>query len=393
VISVQVDPFSDVGPTLEGGVVSIGNFDGVHRGHCRLLARLRQRSRETNARAIAVSFEPHPLRLIRPQAAPEALVWPERKEELLLAAGADQAILLATSTSFLNLSANAFFHDVVLGRLHARGMVEGRNFCYGQGRSGTIEILAEQCHAADIGLDVIDIIHGDDAREISSSQVRRELALGRVEQATEILGRPHRLKGLVVQGDQRGRTIGFPTANLAHVPVIIPGEGVYACRAWVKGRSYPAAVNIGGNPTFGIDQRKVEAHLIEFVGDLYNQSIELDLLRFVREVRPFPSLDELKNQLHEDVEFARQVEKSYRHPFGCDLGQTIREWLDMELTPLVEPIGGKLGNIRLEGDELSAAITFAGPTIPSVAISGLPSWEDRLRRTFPEVQSIHWEAI
>jgi riboflavin kinase/FMN adenylyltransferase len=393
VIFVQVDPFSDIGPVFPGGVISIGNFDGVHRGHCRLLARLRDRAREKQVDAIAVSFEPHPLRWIRPESAPASLVWPERKEELLRQCGADVTILLSTTRDFLNLSAEAFFHDVVLDRLRALGMVEGRNFCYGRSRGGTVELLAEQCKSASINLDVVDIIEGNDRQEISSSQVRRELVLGRVEQATKILGRPHRMKGRVVVGDQRGRSIGFPTANLVDIPVMLPREGVYACRAWLRGRSWPAAVNIGGNPTFDIAQQKVEAHLLDFEGDLYGQQIELDLLALVRDVQKFASLEDLKNQLANDIATTRRIERAYQHPFGCDLGQTIREWIELELADTIAPLQGRLGRVRLEGSVLRAELGLAGPSLPSWTVTGQAPWEERLRRAFPEVKWIEWEKL
>jgi riboflavin kinase/FMN adenylyltransferase len=388
---LPVDPFADLEPSLEGGVISIGNFDGVHRGHCRLLARLRQRARERGVPGIAVSFEPHPLRLIRPESAPPSLLWPGRKEELLRASGADQSILLATSPEFLRLSADAFFQQIVRERLHARGMVEGRNFCYGQARSGTIDVLSNQCQTARIGLDVIDIITSHDEREISSSQIRRELAAGRVEEATQILGRPHRIRGRVVAGDRRGRSIGFPTANLDDIPVMLPGNGVYAGRGWVQGKPYPVAINIGPNPTFGIDARKVEAHLLDFEGDLYEQTIEIDLLAHLREVRPFSSLDQLKDQLARDVARAREAESAYVHPFGSDLGQTIAQWIDLEWGPAIEPMGGSVPSVQLIGGELRIGVQLAGPMTPSLLITGRADFENRIRRSFPEVQTIVWD--
>jgi riboflavin kinase/FMN adenylyltransferase len=318
------------------------------------------------------------------------LVWPERKIALLKASGADHALLLKTTSEFLSLSAESFFHDVVEQRLHAKGMVEGRNFCYGRARSGTIDVLSQQCQSARIGLDVIDIIESVDQREISSSQVRRELSAGRVEEAMLILGRPHRIRGIVVVGDQRGRSIGFPTANLQQIPVMLPGEGVYACRAWVNENPYPAAVNIGPNPTFGVQAQKVEAHLLNFAGDLYGQSIELDLIAKLRDVHSFASLDDLKNQLAIDIEKTRRLDAEYTHPFGCDLGQTISEWIDLELSPTIKPLGGSIGRVRLAGSELEISLQWKGPSSPHLQTTGEVSFVDRLQQVFPEVDRTCW---
>jgi riboflavin kinase/FMN adenylyltransferase len=387
---VQVDPFADVEPSLAGGVISIGNFDGIHRGHCRLLARLRQRAHEHQTHSIAVSFEPHPLKLVRPDSTPPSLVWPERKVDLLKASGADHALLLQTTSEFLSLSAESFFQDVVRRRMGAKGMVEGRNFCYGKARSGTIDVLSQQCQTARIGLDVIDIIESADCREISSSQIRRELSAGRVEEAMRILGRPHRFRGIVVAGDKRGRSIGFPTANLAQIPVMLPSNGVYACRAWVGEKHYPAAVNIGPNPTFGIHAQKVEAHLLDFADDLYEQAIEIDLIAKLRDVHPFASLDDLKNQLAIDIEKTRRIEAKYRHPFGCDLGQTISQWIDLELMPTIRPLGGSIEGVQLTRSELAISLRWAGPTSPHLLTTGEVSFVNRLRQVFPEVDRVCW---
>jgi riboflavin kinase/FMN adenylyltransferase len=387
---VQVDPFADIEPSLAGGVISIGNFDGIHRGHCRLLARMRQRAYEHQTHSIAVSFEPHPLKLVRPDSAPPSLVWPERKVTLLKDSGADHALLLRTTNEFLSLSAPSFFHDVVERRLRAKGMVEGRNFCYGRSRSGNIDILTQQCQAARIGLDVIDIIESNDCREISSSQVRRELSAGRVEEAMLILGRPHRIRGLVIAGDQRGRSIGFPTANLDQIPVMLPSDGVYACRAWINENHFAAAVNIGPNPTFGVHSQKVEAHLLDFAGDLYGQKIELDLIAKLRDVHSFASLEELKNQLALDLQKTRRLVGEYRHPFGCDLGQTISEWIDMELGPTIRPMDGSIERVWLAGNELEVMLRWAGPTSPYLLTTGEVSFIDRLRKVFPEVDRVRW---
>ena len=388
-----VDPFADVPAELQGGVVAIGNFEGVHRGHCRLLARLRERARQLGGPAVAISFDPHPIRLLRPDAVLSSLVWTGRKEEILRASGADGVAILHTTQRFLDLSPDAFFQEIVRRRFKARGMVEGRNFFYGKNRGGNVQILAEECRLAEMTFDVVDIVTGEGESEISSSRIRRELREGRMEKASELLGRPHRIAGTVVVGDRRGSKIGFPTANLAEIPVILPKEGVYAGRTVIDGRVYPAACNIGPNPTFSVTQQKFEAHLVGYSGDLYGRVIEIDLLSHLRDVRPFSGIEELIAQLARDVEATRVISEKWHHPFGCDLGQTITEWLRAEVQPNLDPLLSVIDRAVLDAEgTLTVHASVSRQSPPHVIFDLLFRLEDRLKAVFPEVQKLRWNG-
>lgn len=389
-----VDPFDKIPTVLRGGVVAIGNFEGVHRGHCRLLARLRERARQLGGPAVAVSFDPHPLRLLRPDSIFSSLVWTERKEEILLASGADQVAILRTSKPFLDLSADTFFHQIIRDGFHARGMVEGRNFFYGKGRAGNVQILGEECRQANMTFDVVDIVTGEGESEISSSRIRREIQAGHLHKAAELLGRPHRVKGRVITGDRRGNTIGFPTANLADVPVLLPREGVYAGRSVIDGKAYPAACNIGPNPTFGVTQQKFEAHLVGFEGDLYGREIAIDLVAHLRDVRPFSGIEALVEQLRQDVAKTVQVANEWHHPYGCDLGQTITEWLRFELKTEIHSNVIEIHSAQLDDKgALQVQVSPSREMLPSIKFELLFRIEERLRAIFPEVRELRWHHV
>jgi riboflavin kinase / FMN adenylyltransferase len=291
-----------------GAFVTVGNFDGVHRGHQALLSRLRARADAAGVPALAITFDPHPAMLLRPNEAPVPLVWPEREVELLREAGATEVGVFRTGPWLLELSAREFFDRVIRGQIDARGMVEGPNFAFGHDRRGNVQILRDWCADAGIAFEVVEGTRID-GELVSSSRIRRALVAGAVEEATRLMGRPHRIRGVVGRGAGRGAGLGFPTANLVAIDTLLPADGVYAARAFVEGRgpSYPAACNIGPNPTFGEQARKVEAHLIGFSGDLYDRRIELDFLKRLRATRRFPGLDDLLRQLRADIEEARRT--------------------------------------------------------------------------------------
>jgi riboflavin kinase/FMN adenylyltransferase len=298
-----------IGASCRGGALTIGNFDGVHRGHQHLLAHLRAQAEALPGPAVVLTFDPHPLQLLRPAQFQPLLTTPGDRADLLCAAGADHVILLHTTPELLGLSARAFFERVILGQVGARAVVPGFNFAFGRGREGNVETLAALCREAGLGFAVAPplLVEG---RPVSSSRVREELVRGDVCQARMLLGRPYRLRGTVEIGQRRGQALGFPTANLGRPQTLVPGDAVYAVRAEVGGQTWPGAANIGPNPTFGEQARKVEVHLIGFHGDLYGQEIAVDFLEWLRDVRQFRSAEELIGQLRQDVEQARRLAES-----------------------------------------------------------------------------------
>jgi riboflavin kinase/FMN adenylyltransferase len=289
-----------------GGAVSIGNFDGVHRGHIEIVRRLLERAADVGGPAIVFTFDPHPVRLLRPEQSPPPLTWTERKAELLASHGVDWIVAYPTDEALLQLSADEFFERIVRGALDARALVEGPNFFFGHNREGTIERLRAMAAAARITLDVVPPVEIDGAL-VSSSRVRELVREGNVEKAKRLLAAPYRIRGMVTHGAGRGAKIGFPTANLGAIDTLLPAQGVYAGRGWVDKMSYPAAINLGPSPTFGDASVRVEAHLIGQNEPLYGQPLEIDFLARLRDIRPFESPQALVEQLRRDVREAERL--------------------------------------------------------------------------------------
>lgn len=295
---------------IRRGAVSIGNFDGVHRGHARIVERLLASAKEVNGPAVVFTFDPHPVRLLRPDLAPPPLTWTDRKAELLAELGVDAMIAYPTDEELLQLTPEEFFQRIVREQLNARAMVEGPNFFFGRDRAGDINVLRQLCDDADTSLEIVEPVQAGGAGEfVSSSRIRRLIAAGDVDSARQMLTRPYRLRGMVTHGAARGAKIGFPTANLEAIDTIMPGMGVYAGRGYLANEDRPraAAINIGPSPTFGEDEARVEVHLIGFSGSLYGQPLEVDFLARLRDIQPFPSIEELQAQLAEDVERAKRI--------------------------------------------------------------------------------------
>ncbi len=289
-----------------GGAVSIGNFDGVHRGHLAIVRQLLQRAEAVGGPAIVFTFDPHPVRLLRPEQCPPPLTWTERKAELLAAQGVDWIVAYPTDEALLQLSAEEFFQRIVRDALSARALVEGPNFYFGHNREGTVERLVQLAAAADISLDVVSPVEIDGAI-VSSSRVRDLVSRGEVRQAMKLLSAPYRIRGMVTHGAGRGAKIGFPTANLGAVDTLLPAQGVYAGRAFVADATWPAAINLGPSPTFGDPTSRVEIYIVGLDEPLYGQPLEVDFLARLRDIRPFESPAALVEQLTRDVEQVKRI--------------------------------------------------------------------------------------
>lgn len=302
---------AELPPSLRGGAVTIGNFDGVHLGHARIIDRVIDKARDLGGPAVVFTFDPHPVRLLRPEHAPPPLTWTERKARLVEALGVDAMVVYPTDEALLSLRPAEFFDNVVRGQLGAKALVEGPNFYFGRGRSGSVETLAQLAAQSGMSLDVVEplVLAGE---FVSSSRVRNLLTEGRVDVAREMLTEPYRIRGMVVHGAGRGVKLGFGTANLSAVDTLLPREGVYAGRGFVADRRMAAAIHIGPNPTFEEQQAKVEIHLVGWDGGvLYGEPLEVDFLQPLREVRTFSGVDELKSQLTADVQAARAAFQQY----------------------------------------------------------------------------------
>jgi riboflavin kinase/FMN adenylyltransferase len=291
---------------FRSGAVAIGNFDGVHRGHARIVAALVEQARRVDGPAVALTFDPHPARLLRPEQAPPPLTWTERKAELLAALGVDAMVAYPTDEALLQLSPEDFFEQIVRRRLDARALVEGPNFFFGRGRSGDIETLREFAGRTGVALEVVEpyVLDGE---VVSSSRIRRAITAGDVRAAAEMLARPYRIRGTVAHGAGRGAKIGFPTANVEAIDTLLPAAGVYAGRGRARGQVWSAAISVGPNPTFGEHALKVEVHLIGCRESLYGEPLEVDFLAHLRAVRAFESVEALIEQLARDVRQAAEI--------------------------------------------------------------------------------------
>jgi riboflavin kinase/FMN adenylyltransferase len=315
----------DFGPS----VVTIGNFDGVHRGHAGVLARMVADARAAGARSVAVTFTPHPQQVHRPDEAPPLLTGDDDRLELLEQTGLDAVLLLHYSLEFAQQTAEEFVRRYLVDGLHARTVVVGRDVRFGRGNAGDLATMVELGERHGFAVEVIEDVMpvtGDGApdqaladplqRRWSSTWVRELLDAGDVRQAARVLGRPHRMRGVVVHGEARGRELGYPTANLSpEAAGMVPADGVYA--GWLRRPSLPegspdavlpAAVSIGTNPTFAGVERRVEAYVLDRTDlDLYGEEV---LVEFVERLRPtlrFDGVDELIARMRTDVEAVRTV--------------------------------------------------------------------------------------
>ena len=301
---------SEFPETLRGGALTIGNFDGVHRGHSVIIDRLKKFAAKLNSAAIVFTFDPHPVRILRPDHTPPPLTWTNRKADLLAELGVDVVVAYPTDRELLQLTYCEFFEQIVLEQLGAKAMVEGPNFFFGHEREGTVEKLGELCEENAIQLEIVEPMI-ESKSFVSSSRIRDLIKDGDVGRASQWLTHPYRIRGMVTHGAARGAKIGFPTANLDAIDTLVPAMGVYAGRTYIGGRSHWSAIHIGPNPTFGEDLPKVESHLLDFEGSIYGETVEVDFISRLRDIRPFESADQLTDQLQLDIDATRSVARRF----------------------------------------------------------------------------------
>jgi riboflavin kinase / FMN adenylyltransferase len=306
-VSVAIDP--DLPPGFPashpGTVVTVGTFDGVHRGHWEVLGALRERADEEGLPAVLVTFHPHPLRVVRPDHAPRLLTTPVEKKEILSESGLDYAVFLPFNEALRGYPPERFVEEVLIGRLRMRHLVIGYDHGFGRGRSGDVATLLAIGADLGFGVHVVGALRTD-GTAVSSSRIRKALLEGNVGEAALGLGRPYSLRGPVIRGDGRGRSLGFPTANI-HVPdddKLLPLEGVYVVTASIHRGQFRGVLHLGPRPMFHGSPPSIELHLLDFDGDIYGEEVRVDFCARLREIHRFATVSELVDAIRQDCQQA-----------------------------------------------------------------------------------------
>ncbi|MDB4947359.1 MAG: riboflavin biosynthesis protein RibF [Gemmatimonadetes bacterium] len=296
VTALAIDPALEPGVPFDGrgSVVTVGTFDGVHLGHRQVLQEIARRAEGTGRRSVLVTFHPHPLRIVRPEMAPPSLTTLAEKKEILAGSGLEYVVFVPFTPVLQQYPARRFVEEILIGRVDMRELVIGYDHGFGRGREGGVETL--RSIGAEIGfdVDVVEAVHVDGG-PVASSRIRALLAEGQVETAARLLGRGYWLDGEVVQGERRGRELGFPTANvrIEDPHKMLPKEGVYAAWGWVRGERLPGLLHLGPRPTFAGFAPTVELHLLDWSGDVYGERIRIEVAAHLRGIARFDSVDAL----------------------------------------------------------------------------------------------------
>lgn len=285
---------------LDASVVTIGNFDGVHRGHAEIFAHLKRKSMALGVPSVVVTFEPHPLKILAPESAPSLITTFEQKTALIAESGVDYLVVVPFTKEFSQVTANDFVLKVLCKPLGMRHIIIGHDYAFGRGREGNFSTLERLGALNGFTLEDIPPI-GADGVIFSSSLVRSSVAEGDMVAASRILGRCYQITGTVVHGREIGQALGFPTANIATPNELLPPDGVYAVMAQVDGRRIKGACNIGCNPTFGGNSRTVEVFLLDFSDHIYDHEVKVDFVQRVRPEQRFPDVAALKSAIGQDV--------------------------------------------------------------------------------------------
>ena len=292
-------------PDARPSVVALGTFDGVHLGHRAILGTAVTHAREAGLQALACTFEQHPIEILQPTRAPRSITTVEERLALIAETGVDGVVVLTFTPELAAVEPEAFVKEVLLGRLRAQQVVVGFNHRFGRGARGDARLLQELASRLGFQAHVVPPLTVEGV-PVSSSEVRTALQRGDVAEAARFLGRPYAIEGTVTSGAGRGRTLGFPTANIAPDGDLLIPRGVYGCLAHVEGFLHPSVVNIGVRPTFAETTLAIEAYLLDFTGDLYGRRMRLDFVLRLREEMRFPSVEDLKAQIARDVAAARE---------------------------------------------------------------------------------------
>jgi len=288
-------------------VLTIGVFDGVHRGHQELIGRAVELAHKRAVPSVLMTFDPHPAEVVRPGNHPAQLTSLRRRSELVEELGVDVLCVLPFTPELSRMPADEFVHEILVDRLHVAAVVVGENFTFGHKAAGDVELLRHLGSRFGFIAEGFGLVTTD-SLTYSSTYIRACIDAGDVTGAAEALGRPHRLEGIVVRGDQRGRQLGYPTANLSITRyAAVPADGVYVCRFVHRGRPLPAAVSVGSNPTFSGRERTVEAYVLDQDADYYGENVGLDFVARLRDMERFATVAELRAQIADDVSDTRRL--------------------------------------------------------------------------------------
>ena len=305
----RLDDESGLPPDVEGTVVTVGTFDGVHRGHQLVLKRLAERAREVALKSVLVTFEPHPLEVINPSAAPPLLTTSMERTEVLAESGIDYLAVVPFTPTLRAYPAETFVDVILRERFRMRELLIGHDHGFGRGREGDVEVLQALGARRGFRVEVIAPVSLGDGRPISSTSIRRAVAGGDLQRAAAGLGRPYGVSGVVIAGEQRGRLLGFPTLNLATPSPrkLLPPEGVYAVRVQTPSGPLGGMMNLGPRPTFGDTTASLEVHAFGGGGDWYGASVRVDFVARMRDTMKFNGPSDLVAQLHRDAEQAKAI--------------------------------------------------------------------------------------
>lgn len=297
---------SGLPPDVFGTVVTVGTFDGVHRGHLDVLARIRARAKILDLRSLLVTFDPHPLEIVNPSAAPRLLTVGREKLEVLAESGIDFVAIMPFTDALASYSAEQFVELVLRRRYRMKELLIGYDHGFGRHRAGNVEVLQQLGQRDGFGVEVIGPV-STGGQPVSSTSIRRAIAGGDLDRAALGLGRPYSVHGVVVRGAGRGKGLGFATLNLADISSrkLLPPEGVYSVRVQTPAGAFGGMMNLGPRPTFGDTRTTLEAHLFDASGDFYDTCVRVDFIRFLRATRKFASGEELATQLRKDEQQAR----------------------------------------------------------------------------------------
>ncbi len=305
-----IEHLDDIKEPFKNGVVTIGNFDGVHIGHQSLLHEVVKKAAEINGTAIAVTFEPHPMRVLKKKNHPPLITVYEQKKELIEKSNIDVLICIPFNKKFASLSAREFIEDILVKKIGMKAIIIGKDYTFGRNREGDITLLSRL--ADDGGFEVIlndwIIAPHDTFSRISSTAIRNLVIEGKVDDAQKMLGRYYQVRGQVIHGrDRGGKLLGFPTANIKLSDELIPKAGIYAVTVECLDKQYQGVANIGYSPTFEDYQFTVEVHLLDFKKDIYGENIRVNFVKRIRDEKKFSNINELSGQIKKDIELTKEI--------------------------------------------------------------------------------------